>query len=219
MNQSASALGGSGSFTGAGIKIGIISDSFNFNPATGKENPINAGPAQADIKNGLLPSASNIIDLSAGKTVSNGGHDEGRAMAEIIHAIAPGATIVFQTPRVEPQYGTDLLSANAQAVKDLQAQHVQIIVDDIGVFGVDQNGQLVTEPGDPKGAFNGAIDDAVKAGISYFSAAGNLRVAANGLPALNIFGHNGNPHAVTVRPPTGWRFQIRRRCWTRICSR
>jgi subtilase family serine protease len=112
LNQSASALGGSGSFTGAGIKIGIISDSFNFNPATGKENPINAGPAQADIKNGLLPSASNIIVLSAGKTVSNGGHDEGRAMAEIIHAIAPGATIVFQTPRVEPQYGTDLLSAN-----------------------------------------------------------------------------------------------------------
>ena len=119
----------------------------------------------------------------------------------------PAPRIVFQTPRVEPQYGTDLLSANAQAVKDLQAQHVQIIVDDIGVFGVDQNGQLVTEPGDPKGAFNGAIDDAVKAGISYFSAAGNLRVAANGLPALNIFGHNGNPHAVTVADrPTGWRF-------------
>ena len=146
----------------------IISHSFNFNPATGKENPINAGPAQADIQNGLLPSASNIIDLSAGKTISNGGHDEGRAMAEIIHAIAPGATIVFQMPRVEPQYGTDLLSANAQAVQDLQAQHLRIIVDDIGVFGVDQNGQLVTEPGDPKGAFNGAIDDAVKAGISSF---------------------------------------------------
>jgi hypothetical protein len=184
--------------TGAGIKIGIISDSFNFNSATGKGNPITAGPAQADIKNGLLPSASNIIDLAAGKTVSTGGHDEGRAMAEIIHAVAPGATIVFQTPRVEPQAGTNLLDAFGQAVKDLQAQHVQIIVDDIGLFGMTQNHQLVLEPSDPAGAANSAIDDAVKSGISYFSAAGNLRVAGNGLPALNIFGHNGNPHIETV---------------------
>ena len=120
---------------------------------------------------------------------------------------------------MEPQYGTDLLSANAQAVKDLQAQHVQIIVDDICVVGVEMNnGQLVTEPGDPQGAFNGAIDDAVKAGISYFSAAGNLRVAANGLPVLKILGHNGNPHAVTVAA-ANWLAVLDPRCRTRICSR
>ena len=182
--------------TGAGIKIGIISDSFNLNTATGKENPITAGPAQADIKNGLLPSANDIIDLAAGKAVADGGHDEGRAMAEIIHAIAPGATIVFQTPRVEPQANN--VAAFGQAVKDLQAQHVQIIVDDIGLFSGTPATHLVPEPSDPAGAANRAIDAAVQSGISYFSAAGNLRLGANGIPAFNIFGHNGNPHVETV---------------------
>jgi hypothetical protein len=124
--QSASALGNGASFTGAGIKIGIISDSFNFNAATGKEAAVNTGAAQADINNGLLPSG--IVDLATGsalfrQTIS--GHpqnpqDEGRAMAEIIHAIAPQATIVFQTPDAEPEAATDQLGAFAHAVKDLQ---------------------------------------------------------------------------------------------------
>jgi len=194
LNQS-SGLGGQ-FLTGAGIKIGIISDSFNLNPATGKENPITAGPALADIKNGLLPSANNIIDLAAGKVVVGSGHDEGRAMAEIIHAIAPGATIVFQTPRVEPQMNN--VAAFAPGRQRLQAQHVQIIVDDLGLFsGTPQQG-LVPEPSDPAGAANLAIDAAVQSGISYFSAAGNLRLGANGIPAFNIFGHNANPHVETV---------------------
>jgi hypothetical protein len=188
--QSASALGNGASFTGAGIKIGIISDSFNFNSATGKEAAINTGPVVTDVNNGLLPKG--IIDLATGATISGNPADEGRAMAEIVHAIAPGASIVFQSLRAEPEYirgdPEAQIAAMAHAIKDLQAQHVQIIVDDVG---------LPAEP-DQGGATNSAIGNAVLNGISYFTAAGNSRVAHNGIPALPIFGHSDDPFAVTV---------------------
>ena len=174
--------------TGAGIKIGIISDSFNV-----------LGGEQADINNGLLPSKSNIIDLTSNAhltsaTLGGNAPDEGRAMAEIVHAIAPGATIVFQSPFAEPQNGINNQAAFAQAVQDLQAQHVQIIVDDLAY------------PGEPSigGVINTAIDKAIRAGISYFTAAGNFRVPTKNpqgqtiIPALKIFGHQANHLADSV---------------------
>jgi hypothetical protein len=134
------------------------------------------------------------------------GSDEGRAMAEIVHAIAPGAAIAFQSPEAEPD--TDVLSAFAHAVRDLQALHVQIIVDDIG-YKLDPSG----EPGEPNfgGEINDAIDTAVLAGISYFTAGGNDRVATDDGPALPLFGHTVNPLAVTVAAANWLQFQIRRR--------
>jgi len=64
--------------TGAGIKIGILSDSFNLK-----------GGMAADIAGGNLPAGVQI--LTEGTT----GHDEGRAMADLVHRIAPGAQIAF----------------------------------------------------------------------------------------------------------------------------
>src|ERR1700761_3296954 len=54
---------------GAGIKVGVISDSFN-----------DLGGAAADEASGALPSAANIDVL---KDLSSGGSDEGRAMMQI----------------------------------------------------------------------------------------------------------------------------------------
>ena len=195
--------------TGAGIKIGIISDSFNLNTATGKENPITAGPAQADIKNGLLPSANDIIDLAAGKAVAGGGHDEGRAMAEIIHAIAPGATIVFQTPRVEPQANN--VAAFGQAVKDLQAQHVQIIVDDIGLFSGTPATHLVPEPSDPAGRPIALSTPRSRAG---FPISPRPAISASARTASRRSISSDTTEILTsrrLRPPIGWQFQVRRR--------
>src|SRR4051812_5134250 len=70
---------------GTGIKVGILSDSFNTS---------GNGNYQAEIDSGDLPAAG--VEVLAD---SPGGNDEGRAMAQLIHDIAPGASIAFATSR------------------------------------------------------------------------------------------------------------------------
>ena len=71
------------SVSGSGIKVGVLSDSFN-----------DLGGAAADEADGALPPASDVQVL---KDLSSGGTDEGRAMMQIIHDIAPGADLAFYT--------------------------------------------------------------------------------------------------------------------------
>ena len=93
--------------TGAGLKIGIISDSYNA-----------TGGAAADMANGLLP--ANVTVLSDAST----GTDEGRAMMELAYSIAPGAS-----------YYTAEGSSLAAEVTALQNAGVNVIVDDLSVGG------------------------------------------------------------------------------------
>ena len=75
--QVLAALDDSGlSVNGSGIKVGVLSDSFN-----------NLGGAAADEADGALPSTVQVLKDDP----SGSGTDEGRAMMEIIHEIAPGA--------------------------------------------------------------------------------------------------------------------------------
>ena len=71
------------SVNGAGIKVGVLSDSFN-----------DLGGAAADEADGALPPAA---DIDVIKDLASGGTDEGRAMMQIIHDIAPGANLAFYT--------------------------------------------------------------------------------------------------------------------------
>jgi hypothetical protein len=137
--------------TGAGIKIGIISDSFN-----------NMGNAAADEADGALPAAGNVDILQDG----SGGSDEGRAMAQIAHSIASGASIDFYTAGTNP-------ASMATAVAALQAQGCQIICSDINfsVYGEESMFQQ-------GGAINHAIDAAVGAGVTYFTCATNYGPAS-----------------------------------------
>ena len=66
--------------TGAGVTIGVLSDSFD-----------NLGGAQADRLSGDLPEVNVLLDLPGG------GSDEGRAMLQLIADIAPGADLAFHT--------------------------------------------------------------------------------------------------------------------------
>jgi hypothetical protein len=95
--------------TGAGIKIGILSNSFNV-----------LNGESADIAQGLLP-ASGVTVLREGPP---GSSDEGRAMAQIIHATAPGAQLYFYSAYTTPQD----YAAGAAA---LVAVGCQVIVDDV----------------------------------------------------------------------------------------
>ena len=129
--------------SGAGVKIGIISDSFNA-----------LGGAAADEADGALPTSSNVKVLKD----YAGGTDEGRAMAQIVHSVAPGAQIDFYSG----QYGQADMAAGIAA---LQADGCQIIVDDLTYLA-----EPFYQMGDP---IERAIQSFVAGGGTYFTAAGN----------------------------------------------
>jgi len=74
---------------GSGIKIGVISDSYNF-----------LGGEATGINSGDLPGVGNPSGFQSSVNVlrdATFGTDEGRAMIELIHDLAPGAEILFHS--------------------------------------------------------------------------------------------------------------------------
>ena len=128
--------------TGAGIKVGILSDSFNLK-----------GGMAADIANGSLPTAVKIL-----KDGPASGADEGRAMAELVHKIAPGAAIDFYSGFYS---AADMAAGIAALVRD----GCNIIVDDITYLN-----EPFFQTGD---VLQNAVSAAIKSGVSYFTSASN----------------------------------------------
>ncbi len=138
---------------GSGIKIGVLSDSYNT---------IIGDPAGDDIVKGDLPGAANpdyptpvdvVYEYPFGSRT-----DEGRAMLQIIHDVAPGAELAFRS-------GFLGAADFAQGILDLQAAGCDIIVDDI---------TYISEPFFRDGVVAQAVETVSAAGVSYFSAAGNF---------------------------------------------
>jgi hypothetical protein len=131
---------------GAGVTVGVLSDSFNA-----------LGGAGADIYNGDLPAAGvKVLQDYTGPDAT----DEGRAMLQVIHHLAPGASLAFAT-------AYDTQASFAQNILDLAnpAQgDCKIIVDDVGYFD---------EPFFQDGIVAQAVDQVASQGVAYFSAAGN----------------------------------------------
>ena len=128
--------------TGAGVKVGVISDSVG-----------RAGGGLADsVASGDLP--NNVQVLKDGLP---GDSDEGRALLEEIHDLAPGASLAFYS-------GDSDQNAMAAAVIALKNAGCKIIVDDLG---------YPDEPFFQDGVISKAINQFVAAGGSYFSAVGN----------------------------------------------
>jgi hypothetical protein len=89
--------------------------------------------------------------------------DEGRAMMQIIHDVAPGATFQFYTAETtEPDF--------ANGIQALASAGAKIIVDDVGYFD---------EPFFQDGTIANAIDAVESQGVAYFSPAGNNATNAN----------------------------------------
>ncbi|MBC7920004.1 MAG: S8 family serine peptidase, partial [Ferruginibacter sp.] len=132
-------------------KIGVLSDSYN-----------SLGGAAAGIRSGDLPGGNNrngfITPVQVLEDLEPGiGSDEGRAMLEIIHDVAPGAKLAFATALTGE-------AGFAQNILNLQGAGCNIIVDDILYF---------TEPFFQDGLVAQAVDVVKSRGVSYFSAAGN----------------------------------------------
>lgn len=154
---------------GSEITVGIISDSFDRDEST-------TVTAADDVATGDLPGEGNpngfntpvgILDDSADNSSSFGNSgssptDEGRAMAQIISDIAPGANILFHT-------GTTAINDHAEGIDDLVAAGADIIVDNVIQFA---------EPFFQDGVVAQAASRAVDSGVPYFAAAGNFSSAS-----------------------------------------
>lgn len=166
---------------GTGITIGFISDSFST--AETFDFFGNLDTYETNVAKGYLPSNVKVLKDFA----QPGAADEGRAIAQLIHAIAPKANLVFHT-------GAGSVNEFAEGIQALAAAGADIIVDDIGY--IPENipdvppDLLDLEP--PNGPINQAINGVFNQGISYFTEAGN------DFPDFPIYGHANNPNAMTI---------------------
>ena len=141
---------------GAGIKVGAQSDSYN---KLSTSYPVHAAQ---DIASGDLPGTGNPEGYTTPVTVvsegPSSGEDEGRAMLQIIHDVAPAAQEFFRT-------GDTSEADFANGIVALQATYgCNVICDDIGYYD---------EPAFSDGILAQAIDKATAGGAVYFSSAGN----------------------------------------------
>jgi hypothetical protein len=140
--------------TGAGVKIGVISDSYNLS-GQGAQNSVTSGnlPGPGN-PNGLTTPVQIVTDQGLVSRT-----DEGRGMLEIIHDIAPGAQLAFADA------GDFSQQAFANSINALRNAGCNIIVDDVFNLG---------EPWFQDGLANRAIDQFSAAGGIYFTIAGNF---------------------------------------------
>ena len=132
-------------YFGEGIRIGVMSDSFDC-----------LGGAAADIASGDIPADVTIVQEL---DYCESGTDEGRALIQVMVDIAPSAQYLFHTGVSGGSAG------NAEAIRSLHETHnVDIIVDDFASY---------YEPMFQDDLTTQAIDEVVAAGTVYVTAAGN----------------------------------------------
>ncbi len=144
---------------GSGIKIGVVSDSYNSKLS-----------AQDDVDQGDLPGVKsngqpneNSEGVQVLKDLAQRGIDEGRAMLQIVHDIAPKAKLAFRTGYLSAgDFATGILEL---ADPNLEGGRCDIIVDDLS---------YITEPFFKDGVVAKAVDQVVAQGVTYFTSAGNF---------------------------------------------
>lgn len=194
---------------GTGVTVGVLSDSFdcysvyavpgNGVPVSGNQgyayNGFTADYA-TDVSTGALPAGVNVlaepytsVPSSAGDCLAYGAptqtpfSDEGRAMLQIVHAVAPGASLAFYTAE-------DSEADFASGIGALAAAGAKVIADDVGYFD---------EPFFQDGIVAQAIDAVEANGVAYFSAAGNdsdltYQNTAPSFPSTSTSGSNAGEH-------------------------
>lgn len=129
---------------GTGVVIGTLSDSYNC-----------LGGAPGNVTSNDLPSGVVVLADESGCA---SGTDEGRAMMQIVHDVAPGASQAFHTA-----YGG--VADFAGGIVELATMaNADVIVDDVIYFA---------EPMFQDGPIAQAADTVKGMGVSYFSSAGN----------------------------------------------
>ncbi len=141
---------------GSGQKVCALSDSYNRSATA-------ATSARDDIVSGDLPGPGNPAGRTAPVDVlddSEPGSDEGRAMLQLIHDIAPGAELGFHTAFG----GIATFVQGIRALADPNDGNCDILVDDV---------RYNTEPFFQDGPLTNVVDSVADEGVAYFSSAGN----------------------------------------------
>lgn len=158
--------------TGAGVTVGVLSDSFNCYqsyaaagvPAAGLNGYASNGftaTYASDQQSAALPAGVNVLEeascLDYGAPYELPFGDEGRAILQIVHAVAPAAGLAFYT-------ATNSEADFASGIERLAQAGAKVIADDIG---------YPDEPFFQDGVVAQAIDQVASQGVAYFSSAGN----------------------------------------------
>ena len=154
--------------TGKGITVGVMSDSFDCAGVANAE-PGATGHSEDyadDVAMGALPAGVNVIEEDP---ACPNGTDEGRALAQIVYAVAPGVKLAFYTADgSEADFAQGILTlalpTNQTDPNGNSGGGAQIIDDDVGYFD---------EPVFQEGEVGIAIDQVAAQGVLYFSSAGN----------------------------------------------
>jgi hypothetical protein len=133
--------------------------------------------AATDVSTGALPAGVNVLEEAGGAPTVNDAQpcietfgypyqlpytDEGRAMLQIVHAVAPSAGLAFYTAvNSEADFANGI---QALAAAPPAGAGAKVIADDVGYFD---------EPFFQDGLVAQAIDTVASQGVAYFSAAGN----------------------------------------------
>src|SRR5688572_2831745 len=147
---------------GSGITVGVMSDSYDTNAA--------ANSAALDISTGDLPGVGNPAGNTEPVVVLQdqpAGTDEGRAMLQIVHDMAPKARLGFATANGgQLNFANNIrsLAGLPGAPNAVPGFKADVIVDDI---------IYLDEPMFQDGIIAQAVDEVAAAGVSYFSSAGN----------------------------------------------
>lgn len=153
---------------GTGIKVGVLSDSVN---TLGNGIP-------GSIATGNIPDKGIQVIEDSFLPAS----DEGRAMLELVHDIAPGADLAFAT------VGISQLTF-AENIRALRAAGVDVFADDV-IF--------IDEPVFQPGVIEEAVNDVTQDGAAYFVLAHNFN--NGGFEAPTNFTSNGRLRQVDFDP-------------------
>ncbi|MGN6816870.1 MAG: S8 family serine peptidase [Solirubrobacterales bacterium] len=151
------------SVDGSGIKVGVLSDSYDQATEAATGGPIETH-AKEDEETADLPGAPgnecsgqalpvNVLEDFESEEAT----DEGRGMLQIVHDMAPNASLAFATAFT----GEEEFAGN---IKKLALAGAKVIVDDVGYF---------EEPMFQDGPIAVAINEVTALGDTYLSAAGN----------------------------------------------
>lgn len=163
------------SIRGGDVKIGVLSDSYDKSSATIQYAPEDV--LAAELPSDVQVVLENFIGLKT---------DEGRAMLQIIHDIAPDAKLAFRTGFISA--GDFANGIRQLANSSLPGGKCNVIVDDIS---------YITEPYYKDGVISKAVDEVVANGVTYITSAGNFgsRSFENTFMATSpVTGIIGDPH-------------------------
>lgn len=141
--------------------VGVLSDSYNRDTGAATHAP--GDVASGDLTGAANPCAGQNMPVDVLAEGPTEGADEGRAMLQIVHDLAPQAKLAFATAFQSEESFAQNIERLARPVSGAGAG-ADVIVDDVA---------WLEEPFFQDGPIAAAVNKVTSEGVSYFSAAGN----------------------------------------------